>query len=71
MGLVIKVHAVYDTPFWREEGLSGTCFGPNHLVQEIYDNTFDGGGNDPDDPADPDDGGILGPGGRPRFPELP
>ena len=42
MGLVIKVHAVYDTPFWREEGLSGTCFGPNHLVQEIYDNTFDG-----------------------------
>ncbi|UYQ76969.1 FAD-dependent oxidoreductase [Glutamicibacter sp. JL.03c] len=42
MGLVIKVHAVYDTPFWREEGLSGTCFGPNHLVQEVYDNTFDG-----------------------------
>ncbi|GAB3620170.1 NAD(P)/FAD-dependent oxidoreductase [Glutamicibacter endophyticus] len=42
MGLVIKVHAVYETPFWREEGLSGTCFGPNHLVQEIYDNTFDG-----------------------------
>lgn len=26
MGLVIKVHAVYDTPFWREEGLSGTGF---------------------------------------------
>jgi len=24
------------------KGLSGTCFGPNHLVQEIYDNTFDG-----------------------------
>ena len=42
MGLVIKVHAVYDTPFWREEGLSGTCFGPNHLVQEVYDNTFEG-----------------------------
>ncbi len=39
LGLVIKVHAVYDTPFWREEGLSGTCFGAGALVQEIYDNT--------------------------------
>lgn len=39
MGLVIKVHAVYDHPFWREKGLSGTCFGGGHLVQEIYDNT--------------------------------
>ena len=39
LGLVIKVHAVYETPFWREEGLSGTCFSPNLLVQEIYDNT--------------------------------
>lgn len=39
MGLVIKVHAVYDTPFWREEGLSGTCFGGGRLVQEVYDNT--------------------------------
>ncbi|QDZ43221.1 NAD(P)/FAD-dependent oxidoreductase [Corynebacterium sp. sy039] len=39
MGLVIKVHATYEQPFWREKGLSGTCFSPNHLVQEIYDNT--------------------------------
>ncbi|MCA4133197.1 NAD(P)/FAD-dependent oxidoreductase [Arthrobacter sp. M4] len=39
LGLVIKVHAVYDTPFWREEGLSGTCFGADALVQEVYDNT--------------------------------
>jgi putrescine oxidase len=39
MGLVIKVHAVYDTPFWRAEGLSGTCFGVGALVQEVYDNT--------------------------------
>lgn len=39
MGLVIKVHAVYETPFWREEGLSGTCFGGGRLVQELYDNT--------------------------------
>jgi len=40
MGLVIKVHAVYETPFWREEGLAGTCFGPTSIVQEIYDNTY-------------------------------
>lgn len=39
MGLVIKVHAVYDTPFWREAGLSGTAFGGGRLVQEVYDNT--------------------------------
>lgn len=39
LGLVIKVHAVYETPFWREDGLSGTCFGANALVQEVYDNT--------------------------------
>ncbi|BCF86277.1 putative putrescine oxidase (plasmid) [Rhodococcus qingshengii] len=42
LGLVIKVHAVYDTPFWREKGLSGTCFGAHSLVQEVYDNTNDG-----------------------------
>lgn len=42
MGLVIKVHAVYPTPFWREQGLSGTGFSPSALVQEVYDNTFEG-----------------------------
>lgn len=42
MGLVIKVHATYETPFWRDKGLSGTCFSSNHLVQEIYDNTNHG-----------------------------
>ena len=42
MGLVIKVHAVYDRPFWREEGLSGTVFGPHLLVKEAYDNTNHG-----------------------------
>lgn len=39
LGLVIKVHAVYDTPFWREDGLSGTGFSASSLVQEVYDNT--------------------------------
>lgn len=48
MGLVIKVHAVYDTPFWREKGLSGTGFGGGRLVQEVYDNTnYSGGEEDP------------------------
>ncbi|NAZ77055.1 FAD-dependent oxidoreductase [Kineococcus sp. T13] len=42
MGLVIKVHAVYPTPFWREDGLSGTAFGADALVQEVYDNTLHG-----------------------------
>jgi len=42
LGLVIKVHAVYSTPFWREDGLSGTCFGAGALVQEVYDNTNHG-----------------------------
>ncbi|NYE95855.1 putrescine oxidase [Psychromicrobium silvestre] len=39
LGLVIKVHAVYKTPFWREDGLSGTGFGAAEIVQEVYDNT--------------------------------
>ena len=38
-GLVIKVHAVYDKPFWRDNGLSGTAFSPYNLVHEAYDNT--------------------------------
>ncbi len=39
LGLVIKVHAVYATPFWREDGLSGTGFSAGSIVQEIYDNS--------------------------------
>lgn len=39
LGLVIKVHAVYDTPFWREDGLSGTVFAPFNAISEVYDNT--------------------------------
>jgi putrescine oxidase len=38
-GHVIKVHAVYERPFWREAGLSGTAFSPWGLVHESYDNT--------------------------------
>jgi len=42
MGLVIKVHASYARPFWREQGLSGTGFGYYNVVQDIYDNTNHG-----------------------------
>ena len=42
MGFVIKVHAVYDRPFWREQGLSGTAFSPYEPVHEAYDNTNHG-----------------------------
>ncbi len=42
LGLVIKVHASYPTPFWREIGLSGTAFSPYQLVHEAYDNTNHG-----------------------------
>ncbi|MCY7396367.1 MAG: FAD-dependent oxidoreductase [Nocardioides sp.] len=42
LGLVIKVHAVYDRPFWRDAGLSGTGFGPGLALHEAYDNTYAG-----------------------------
>jgi putrescine oxidase len=42
MGFVIKVHAVYDRPFWREQGLSGTAFSPYELTHEAYDNSNHG-----------------------------
>ncbi|HEX5856679.1 MAG TPA: NAD(P)/FAD-dependent oxidoreductase [Microbacterium sp.] len=42
MGFVIKVHAVYETPFWREAGLSGTAFSPYEVAHEAYDNTNHG-----------------------------
>lgn len=42
MGFVIKVHAVYDRPFWRDQGLSGTAFSPYEISHEAYDNTNHG-----------------------------
>ena len=42
LGSVIKVCAVYDRPFWREQGLSGTAFSPYELSHEAYDNTNHG-----------------------------
>ena len=42
LGLVIKVHAVYPTPFWRTAGLSGTAFSPFQVAHEAYDNSGHG-----------------------------
>ena len=42
-GMVFKAQAVYDRPFWREAGLSGTGFGPGEFVHEIYDNSPEDG----------------------------
>lgn len=42
MGFVIKVHAVYERPFWRDLGLSGTAFSPYEISHEAYDNTNHG-----------------------------
>jgi putrescine oxidase len=39
LGLVIKVHATYASPFWRDSGLSGTAFSPYSVVHEAYDNS--------------------------------
>jgi putrescine oxidase len=38
-GSVTKYLAVYDHPFWREDGLSGEGFAPAGFVRELYDNT--------------------------------
>ena len=38
-GSVTKFLAVYDHPFWREDGLSGEGFAPFGVVRELYDNT--------------------------------
>jgi putrescine oxidase len=38
-GSIIKVLAVYEQPFWRQEGQSGQGFAPYELVRELYDNS--------------------------------
>src|SRR4029453_4027730 len=38
-GSINKVLAVYETPFWRGEGLSGQGFAPYGLVGEPYDHS--------------------------------
>lgn len=38
-GTVTKVNVVYDSPFWREQGLKGFCFSPDLPVGAILDNS--------------------------------
>ncbi|RZS36894.1 monoamine oxidase [Herbihabitans rhizosphaerae] len=38
MGSVIKVHVVYERPFWREAGLSGQAAGDSLPVGMVFDN---------------------------------
>jgi putrescine oxidase len=38
-GSVMKVLAVYDHPFWREDGLAGEAFAAHQFVREAYDNS--------------------------------
>jgi monoamine oxidase len=39
MGAVVKCHAVYDEPFWRHDGLSGTASSDKGFVRVTFDNS--------------------------------
>lgn len=39
MGSLMKIEAVYDTPFWRKKGLSGVSIGWPGPVRSTFDNT--------------------------------
>jgi monoamine oxidase len=43
MGSVIKVHAIYEEPFWRQEGLSGFVVSDSGPVRVVYDNSPEDG----------------------------
>jgi monoamine oxidase len=44
MGAVVKCHAVYDVPFWRADGLSGTAVSDRGPARVVYDNSPPGDG---------------------------
>jgi monoamine oxidase len=50
MGSVLKLHAVYDSPFWREEGLNGQLVASEGLLRLTFD----------DSPEDESCGVIVG-----------
>jgi monoamine oxidase len=43
MGSVVKVHAIYEEPFWRQEGLSGFAVSDSGPVAVVYDNCPESG----------------------------
>ena len=38
-GATVKIQAVYDTPFWRPEGLSGSVVSDTGPLEVVYDNS--------------------------------
>jgi monoamine oxidase len=42
MGTVIKIHAIYSTPFWRNQGLSGNSICLDEVVELSVDNSIPG-----------------------------
>ena len=43
MGSVTKVHAVYDRPFWREDGLSGQLVADRGALRAVFDDSPEDG----------------------------
>jgi len=39
MGSVIKINAIYDTPFWRAQGLNGAVVSDTGPIEIVYDNS--------------------------------
>jgi monoamine oxidase len=50
MGAVIKVHVIYEQPFWRQAGLNGQIVAPGALMESTFDNS----------PHDGSHGAIVG-----------
>jgi monoamine oxidase len=50
MGAVTKVHVIYETPFWRDEGLNGQIVAPDSALGSTFDNS----------PQDASHGAIVG-----------
>ena len=42
MGSIIKVHVAYETPFWRDQGLSGAILSDRMVTPYIADNSVAG-----------------------------
>jgi monoamine oxidase len=38
-GATVKIQAVFDTPFWRQQGLSGTVTSDTGPIEIVYDNS--------------------------------
>ncbi len=43
MGTTIKVHCLYPTPFWRDEGLSGQAISNTSVLSATFDNSPESG----------------------------